>query len=325
MTPSPEPSIPVRAAAGRLPDFFVVGHPKCGTSAMCQMLKRSPEIFIGLKEPGFFVPESRIGAGTGKRPRTLDAYLALYEDAAPGQLAGDATPWYLATATAAAEIAELQPSARVVAIFREPASFLRSLHAQHVQDQIETETDLLKALALEPSRREGHNIPAGCRRPHVLRYSDYLKYVEQLRRFHAVFPREQVLVLIYDDFRRDNEGTMRSVLRFLGASDAVPIEQLDANPTVRVRAPRLYELVRRVTFGEGALAQVSRSAIKAVTSRSVRGRALAVQRQLQWGDPQPVDEALMLELRRRFKVEVTALAEYLGRDLTTLWGYDQID
>ena len=37
-------------------------------------------------------------------------------------------------------------------------------------------------------------------------YSDHVRYVEQLRRYHDVFPPEQVLVLIYDDFRADNDA-----------------------------------------------------------------------------------------------------------------------
>lgn len=295
MTERVEGASSTGTGAGRPPDFFIVGHPKCGTSAMCQMLRRLPDIYINLKEPGFFAPDLRAGAAGGKRPGTLAEYLALYAGATPGQLAGDATPWYLSTPSAAAEIAALQPAARVIAIFREPADFLRSLHAQHVQDHVETETDLRQALALEPSRREGKNIPRGCPRPRALRYSDYVSYVEQLRRFQAVFPPEQILVLIYEDFRRDNECTMRSVLHFLGADDAAPIEVLDANPTVGVRLPRLYELVRLLSFGDGSLPQRGRWLIKALTTQSFRHRALALQRRMQWSRPQPSDEALMLE------------------------------
>ena len=46
--------------------------------------------------------------------------------------------------------------------------------------------------------------------------------------------------------------------------------------------------------------------------------------QVVFTDPEPPDEALMLELRRRFKPEVVALSEYLNRDLVTLWGYDRL-
>jgi hypothetical protein len=32
----------------------------------------------------------------------------------------------------------------------------------------------------------------------------------------------------------------------------------------------------------------------------------------------------MLEVRRRFRGEVEALSEHLGRDLIALWGYDKL-
>ncbi len=85
------------------------------------------------------------------------------------------------------------------------------------------------------ARRRGEHIPPCSPRPQGLLYSEHVRYVEQLRRYHAVFAREQVLVLIYDDFRADNEATVRRVLRFLDVDDTAPIEAVEANPTVGIR------------------------------------------------------------------------------------------
>ncbi len=228
--------------------------------------------------------------------------------------------------TAAARIAEVQPDARIIAILREPASFLRSLHLQCVRNHVETETDFARALALEPARRGGEQIPRHCPRPHELLYSEHVRYVEQLRRYHAVFAREQVLVLIYDDFRADNEATVRRVLRFLEVDDGAPVEAVEANPTVRVRSPAAARADARLSLGRGPLTRPAKSAIKAVTSRRLRRQALRVtRRRVVYGQPRAPDERLMAELRRRFKGEVVALSEYLGRDLVTLWGYDRVD
>ena len=69
-----------------------------------------------------------------------------------------------------------------------------------------------------------------------------------------------------------------------------------------------------------------KSAIKALTSASLREVFVdPLQRRLVYRYPEPPDEEVMLELRRRFKGEVVALSEYLGRDLVSLWGYDSID
>src|SRR6202035_4018433 len=143
--------------------------------------------------------------------------------ALPERRVGEASPGYLLSRTAAASIAEVQPAARIIAILREPASFLRSLHLQFIETYVETENDLRKALSLEEMRRQGKAIPQGAARPQLLLYSEHVQYVEQLRRYHAVFPPEQVLVLIYDDYRRDNDATVRTVLRFLEGDDTSPL------------------------------------------------------------------------------------------------------
>src|SRR6202030_3525636 len=125
---------------------------------------------------------------------------------------------------AAGSIAALQPDARIVAILREPASFLRSLHLMFIQWRVETERDLRTAISLEQPRREGRRVPRSSHRPQVLQYSEHVHYVEQLRRYQDRFGREQLLVLIYDDYRDDNEGTVRRVLRFLDVDDRTPID-----------------------------------------------------------------------------------------------------
>jgi Sulfotransferase domain len=316
------------AAHKRVPDFFIVGHSKSGTTALYEMLRRHPQIYMpDCKEPWFFADELHVRTpprpeGT---PQTLDDYMSLFADARPEQRAGEATALYLWSRTSARRIADAQPAARIIAILREPASFLRSLHLQFIQTYVETENDLRKAIALEQPRREGRCIPRYTYWPQALLYSEHVRYVEQLRRYHAVFPPEQVLVLIYDDFRRDNQETVRRVLRFLEVDDTLPIAALEANPTVRARSQRLSELVHAVSVGRGPVSLALKAGVKAFTPRGLRRGVLeATKRRVVFGDPGLPDEELMLELRHRFRGEVAAVSEYLGRDLVTLWGYDSI-
>jgi hypothetical protein len=316
MSTSPERTRATPGLEGRVPDFFIVGHHKSGTTALYEMLRRNPQIYMPtVKEPRFFASDLRalVGAPASSRlPGTIEEYLALFRDARPDQRAGEASPSYLRSATAAAEIAAVQPAARCIAILREPASFVRSMHMQLVQEHVESEHDLAKAVAGEELVRSGQR---------VLRYSDHVHYVEQLRRFHAVFPREQVLVLIYDDFRDDNEATVRRVLRFLDVDDTAPIEVLQANPTVALRAPRVDRALRRIYGGRGAFSRALRRTIPS----GLRQAAMKTARQrLAYASPKPPDERLMAELRGRYADEVRALSEYLDRDLVALWGYDRV-
>ncbi len=313
------------AAGGRVPDFFIVGQPKSGTTALYEMLRGHPQIFMpASKEPWFFAEEllERTPPRPGGTPRTLEQYSSWFADARPDQRAGEASALYLWSRTAPARIAAARPDARIIAILREPASLLRSLHMQFVQTYVETETDLARALALEPARRRGENIPRHTYWPQALLYSEHVRYVEQLRRYREAFGEEQMLVLIYDDFRADNEATVRRVLAFLDVEESLPIASLDANPTVRVRSGRLNELVHGISVGHGPVSLAAKAGVKALLPRRVRRKALeATQRRLVFAPPLPLDEALMGELRSAYRGEVEALGEYLERDLLTQWGY----
>jgi hypothetical protein len=313
----------------RAPDFFIVGHPKSGTTALYEMLGRHPQIFMcEEKEPWYFSPELRFRPPPREPfaiPETLAQYLSLFEGAAPGQRVGEASTTYLWSRAAAGLIAEVQPDARIVAILREPASFLRSLHLQFIEAHIETESDFRRALELEAARREDRHVPRHSYWPQMLQYAEHVRYVEQLRRYHAAFAPEQVLVLIYDDFRGDNDSTVRTVLRFLGVDDGIPVESVESNTSVRARSQAVHELVHAVAVGRGPISRSVKSTVKALTPEGPRRRLLrTVRRRVVYRAPPVADEQLMEQLRVRFKSEVVALSEYLDRDLVARWGYDRL-
>ncbi|HTQ68946.1 MAG TPA: sulfotransferase [Solirubrobacteraceae bacterium] len=338
MSASAMPSSMPTAIDPRMPDFLIVGHAKSGTTAMYEMLRRHPEVFMpeykggAGKEPWYFSRDNphpqRSGerdiSFTGRVPMSAEEYLALFDGAVPGQLRGEASSSYLWSRTAAARIAAVRPDARIIAIMREPASFLRSLHMQLLQNRHEAVFDFREAVELDQDRRENRHIPSRSYWPSALIYSDRVRYVEQLGRYHEHFSPEQVLVLIYDDFRDDNAATLGRVERFLGISE-VPIEPLEANPTI-VPRERLEGMRRSLRRGRDPLWRVLRGTGKALTTRGMRERYFypLVPRAV-LASPPDADEEFMQELRRRFKPEVVALSEYLQRDLVALWGYDNLD
>jgi Sulfotransferase family len=311
----------------RMPDFFIAGHQKCGTTALYRMLSEHPQIYMPeFKEPRFFAPELRppLDRETPDRPQKLERYLALFADATPQQRAGEASPQYIRSPTAAERIAELQPAARMIVILREPASFLRSFHTQMVASHVESEKDFAKAIALEESRRRD---AGDSFLPPQLLYSEHVRYVEQMQRLHASFPREQVMVIIYDDFRADNEATVRSVQRFLGVDDDLPITTVETKPISSVRSVYLHRLqraVRRAEHDPQAAGPIARALTTLVPPRIRRGPLSTVFRRVTYVPQRPAHQELMLELRRRFKDEVAAIGEYLDRDLLTFWGYDKL-
>src|SRR5437763_4585928 len=313
MTVSPDPTRVHSPAAARVPDFFIVGHAKSGTTALYEMLRQHPQIYMpDHKEPWFFArsnphPQTngeRSIAFTGKRMETTEEYLELFRDAKPDQIVGEASTSYLWSTTAARRIAQARPDARIIAIFREPASFLRSLHLQLLQNHHEVEPDFRRAVELDEPRRCGREIPFHSYWPQALIYSDRVRYVEQLRRYENVFPREQILVLIYDDFRGENHAIMRQVLRFLDVDGDHPLHAVDVNPTIAIRSARLDRLRQDLRAGRGPLLRGMRSVGKALTTNHLRRVVYypGVRRAV-WGKPPAADAAFMEELRVRFKPE----------------------
>jgi Sulfotransferase domain len=330
MTTSSESVAEEQRSPLRTPDFFIVGHAKSGTTALYEMLRPHPQIYMpDAKEPWFFSTDMKprfVPRRAGRGPQTLDEYLSLFTPATPEQCAGEASSSYLWSRTAATQIAQVAPEAKIIAILREPASFLRSLHLQLLQSHVEVKKDFRTAISLEQERANGRQVPRQSHRPQLLQYSQLVRYVEQLRRYEQLFAPEQILVLIYDDFRADNEATLRTVLRFLEVDDTRPLEVLDVNPSILMRSQQLDDLVHAVSVGRGPLAGVAKAAVKTLAPRQARRRLLDfTRRRVVHGEPPPPDESFMLELRRRFKGEVVALSEHLDRDLVSLWGYDSIE
>ncbi|MGH9894721.1 MAG: sulfotransferase family protein [bacterium] len=279
-----------------IPDFFVVGHPKCGTTALYKMLGAHPQIFMPVKEPRFFSPDVK------PRTRSLQEYLDLFAGVAPGQVIGEADPHSLTSRVAPSAIAAHNPAARIIALFREPASFLQSLHLQQLRSHPETVKDLRSAIDL---------------------YIDYTHYAEQLHRYRAALPENQILVVIYDDFRQDNPGTLRQVLDFLGVESTCFLPTIESNSSFAYRRPLANTMLLHLLKGEHPAFSPLQHVLKTVIPRPARQAAIkGFKRRIARPSPPHCDEALAAELRRRFKPEVVQLGDLLGRDLATLWGYD---
>src|SRR5262249_47850885 len=234
------------------------------------MLRRHPGIFLpALKEPMFLASDLAHHDRSpmlGPLPETLEQYLALFDGAGDDVLAGEASSFYVLSKSAADAIGALNPDARIIAVFREPAAFLRSFHGELLKHHVESRQSLRQALALEDHRRRGRDVPRGASRPPLLYYSEHIRYAEQLRRLHEAVGPKNVLPVVYDDYAADNRAAVARILAFLGLEDdGVATTPLRANTTDAVtRHLTLDSAVRRVSVGYGRPAQAARMAIKAV-------------------------------------------------------------
>jgi len=199
-----------------LPGFLVIGAQKAGTTALYAYLRQHPAITgPSWKEVSFFDRHYARGEAwyRGNFPNSLRAR---------GDLVGEASPSYLFHPLAPERVTGLVPDAKLIALVRNPVDRAYS----HYQHEVALDREPLSfedALAAEEERLRGEE-------DHMLADPAYFShawwnytyrarglYADQLERWLAVFPREQLLIVPTDDLAADPGATYARVLEFLGA------------------------------------------------------------------------------------------------------------
>lgn len=193
------------------PHFFLVGAPKCGTTALYTYLAEHQAVWMSqLKEPHFFSTDL-----PGLREvHADDAYAALFCGAGE-RLCGEASTSYLYSRNAIPTIRARSPTARVVVLLRNPVDAAYALHQDLKRNLIEDVTDFERAWRLQEARREGDHVPRKCREPAMLQYRAVYHYSEQLTRLFENLPAQQVLILLFDTFAANPKVAYERVLTFL--------------------------------------------------------------------------------------------------------------
>jgi hypothetical protein len=267
-------------AAGRLPDFLIIGAPRSATTALAGALSDLPDVFIPPeKELHFFTDRWADGVG----------WYTQHFAPATEPLAGEATPTYLASAEAGERMASVVPDARLIAVLRDPVERAWS-HYWHRRVWRREHRDFERALDDEEAGRTGELDG---------RYVELGLYHQQLQRLNEHFPREAVHVALFDDLVARPATALDAVCAFVGAGRGGPMtldqDGVRRNASYAARSYRLHwglwarDLYRRMP---------SRLAF-AIANRNQR--------------PIPaLDAKTAGRLRERFAADGRALADWLG-------------
>ena len=285
----------------RIPNFFIIGAPKCGTTAMSEYLRNHPNIFISEpKEPHYFSTDIQ----TRHAIRKLDDYLACFKLATENHDAiGDASVAYLSSKTAVFDILKFNADSRFLVMLRNPVELAYSWHSEALYNSYEVEKDFEKAWRLQDDRIRGRYVPRICTDVKLLIYREVAALGSQMERLLQLVPKKQVHVIFFDDFKTDTKGVYEGVLQFLGLPPDNQFSFPIINDSKAVRSPTIMffsHLVARVkkqlgiSKGLGILEKIN------------------VQRK-----PRPImSDSLRKELVEYFRPEVVKLEQLLGRDLS---------
>lgn len=287
------------------PNFFIVGAPRCGTTAMYHYLKGHPEVFMpDVKEPEYF----GVDLSFKRHPRveTEDDYLKLFDAANGEPRLGEASPLYLYSETAPLEIKRFCASAKIIIQLRNPVDMIYSLHSKLLLIGHETISDFAVALEVESERRRGQRVPAGIDFTQEVFYRWMGSHATHVERYLKVFGAENVHFVILDDIKSDPAKTYQGVLRFLGIDDSfVPdFRVVNENTQARIRLlsapPYLVLKIAKMGVPKGV-----RQRMRRVTNRFNR-----VNRKRP-----AMDQALRRRLQRGFSPDIRRLGALIDRDL----------
>lgn len=206
----------------KLPNFFIVGAAKAGTTSLYAYLSQHPDIYLSrLKEPKYLslsankLPHN--GPGDTKVDESIikshEAYLNLFANALHEKVIGEASADYLFFhETAISEIKKLNPESNILIILRNPIDRAFSAYKHMVKDKRES-LSFERALIHEEHRRNMNY-------EFIWFYKEAGFYYKQVRNYLHSFDKESVKICLYEDFAERPIDTMKDIFRFLKVDDS---------------------------------------------------------------------------------------------------------
>lgn len=311
----------------KLPNFFIVGAPKAGTTSLYAYLDQHPQIFMSpIKEPNFFASELRPESfAPEERPRiaremhelaaylsggmrekrfgalvsSWEDYLKLYRNAGAELAIGEASACYLWSPSAPANIAARIPAARLIINLRNPVGRAYSQYLQMLTMGLTTRSfrEQVQVNLRTTVRQFGAQWP-------LLEFGFYHR---QLERYLRYFPRKQLHISLYEDLERSATTVVSGLYEFLGVDSTFA-----PDVTVRHHTPRVPRMAAGVNF----LKQRGLwSSIRNLTPQALRPllRSLLLRRRESLG-MDPRDHAFLTDY---YEDDIRRLASLLDRDLSS--------
>ena len=305
----------------KIPNLFIVGAPRCGTTSMAKYLSQHPDIFMAPGEPHFFGSDI---AFSNKVSSEKD-YLDLFAKSSNEKWMGEKSTWYLYSRTAAEEIKDYNRDSRILIQIRNPVDMVYSLHRHLLyttpyplenissfEQALDAQGDRMKAF--KKASLEGNN---EFMEPFF--YTQVPLYTEQIKRYVDCFGWNRIHVIVYDDLKTHTLDTYKKILQFLNVDDGF---QPAFNVYNRVKGQKsllFLKIMRKISkYGE----RIVLFSPPSVTTYLRRARNQFIE----WNTVSIPHQSMKPHVRKRlqneFADEVDKLSKLLDRDLN-YWVKDQ--
>lgn len=187
--------------------FVVVGAPKAGTTSLHQYLKQHSDVFVPeRKEMHFFSQPEVLNTyyETDGMVETMEEYVPHFSSATETQICGDISPSYLYNYASAKRIFEFKPDAKIIIILRDPIERAISHYLMDVREG-HVDAELIEILKNKDKYPLCHK-----------EYIEVSMYEDQVNEYLNIFPKDQILILQYEEFFNQLDENIHLIFDFLG-------------------------------------------------------------------------------------------------------------
>ncbi len=299
-------------------NLFVVGAPKCGTTALCSYLADHKDICLSqVKEPHFFAHEFRHFRNV---IRNLDEYEDQFSHAkGTEKIYMEGSVYYLYGKKSIENVKKYNKDAKIIVMLRNPIDMAQSMHSQLIWTYDEDVIVFEEAWRLQNERLRGKKLPKLCREPLFLQYGSLCSLGDQVERLLYHFSKEQILFIDNADMNKNVRAVYRQVLDFIGVEDDEREVFGRVNENKRHKIKWLAKFTVRPPKALVKLLKAFKSAAKI--------KKLGVMDFIRkFSDDKtkrkPISPELETELREYFRSDVEKLSLLIGRNYSQAWGFD---
>lgn len=235
------------------PNFFMVGVVKGGTTSLHKYLDQHPQIYMSpVKETNYFsrndIDPSKFSKAYAHDVNVdLKKFLAsdmrtsihiahvtneedyhqLFKNVNSEIAIGEASNSYILYPTAPRLIHETYPNAKIIMMLRNPVKRAYSQYVMNLRLGKTLEKDFIKEI-----ENDDQAVNKGWGANH--QYLSIGLYYEQVKRFYDIFPKDQILICWYDEYKKDSQKVVRSIYRFLGVDENYQVDTTEKLNTAGV-------------------------------------------------------------------------------------------
>lgn len=204
----------------RIPDFFIIGAQRSGTTSLYEYLRNHPGVFMSPQKETHFFAQDLVRVDADMVVRSEADYIKLFDHAAPGVLLGEASPSYLWHPQTARRIMSRRPNAKLIATLRDPIARAFSQYRMDLADGL---TPIAFHDLIERDYYHGEKVYGTGRL-----YVELGQYAEQIKRYLDLFGPERVLVIAFDELTDQPHVVLARIASFL-CIDPAPFAQVDTS------------------------------------------------------------------------------------------------